>query len=316
MLLLFINIYFIYLCGSRLYINDLIYLDVILIFISGCWLIRNYLNYRQVYRMMKMNDFITTDKLDRYLSNQVLEIIEQNNNYYQRNINNLNIQMQELVDYISRWSHEAKLPIVTMRLMNERTNDLILKKEMRLTIERLQLLLNTMLMSSKLRNPENDIKIEKILLSQVIKEAIKHHSYFLINDHFTIVINVKNEYVYSDRRWLTYMLDQFITNSIKYSQDNPSLIFTVVQNDRGLYLMVEDNGIGITKEDAPYIFDRGFTGHNLRDGDYRSTGMGLYFVKEIALKLGIEVTLDEAYTQGCRFKLCFVDNADYFLVDY
>ena len=77
MLLLFINIYFIYLCGSRLYINDLIYLDVILIFISGCWLIRNYLNYRQVYRMMKMNDFITTDKLDRYLSNQVLEIIEQ-----------------------------------------------------------------------------------------------------------------------------------------------------------------------------------------------------------------------------------------------
>ena len=81
--------------------------------------------------MMKMNDFITTDKLDRYLSNQVLEIIEQNNNYYQRNINNLNIQMQELVDYISRWSHEAKLPIVTMRLMNERTNDLILKKEMR-----------------------------------------------------------------------------------------------------------------------------------------------------------------------------------------
>ena len=174
MLLLFINIYFIYLCGSRLYINDLIYLDVILIFISGCWLIWNYLNYRQVYRMMKMNDFITTDKLDKYLSNQVLEIIEQNNNYYQCNINNLNIQMQELVDYISRWSHEAKLPIVTMRLMNERTNDLILKKEMRLTIERLQLLLNTMLMSSKLRNPENDIKIEKILLSQVIKEAIKH----------------------------------------------------------------------------------------------------------------------------------------------
>ena len=79
------------------------------------------------------------------------------------------------------------------------------------------------------------------------------------------------------------MLDQFITNSIKYKQTEPNLTFYIREDHDGLELIVEDNGIGIAPEDAPYIFDRGFIGHNLRDGDYRSTGMGLYFVKEIAM---------------------------------
>lgn len=187
---------------------------------------------------------------------------------------------------------------------------------MRLTIEQIQLLLNTMVMSSKLRNPVNDIKIEKVFLSQVIKEAIKHQSYFLINDHFKINLKVENEYVYSDRRWLTYMLDQFITNSIKYKQTEPNLTFYIREDHDGLELIVEDNGIGIAPEDAPYIFDRGFIGHNLRDGDYRSTGMGLYFVKEIAEKLGIKVIYDNTFCSGSRFKLQFEDNAEYFMLDY
>ena len=221
---------------------------------------------------------------------QALSVIEQNDLYYHEEINHLSTQIQELSDYISRWSHEAKLPIASMRLMNERNQDLVLKKQMRLTIEQIQLLLNTMLMSSKLRNPVNDIKIEKVFL--------------------------ENEYVYSDRRWLTYMLDQFITNSIKYKQTEPNLTFYIREDHDGLELIVEDNGIGIAPEDAPYIFDRGFIGHNLRDGDYRSTGMGLYFVKEIAEKLGIKVIYDNTFCSGSRFKLQFEDNAEYFMLDY
>lgn len=112
------------------------------------------------------------------------------------------------------------------------------------------------------------------------------------------------------------MLDQFITNSIKYKSNNPELTFVVKQNEKKLTLIIEDNGIGISKEDVPYIFDRGFIGHNLRDGDYRSTGMGLYFVKEIAKKLEIRVLIDKNFNSGSRFILEFVDNAKYFLLDY
>ena len=259
LVLVFINIYFLYLCGSRLYLSDLVYLDVILIFIGITIFIYGNVKYRAVEKIMKTNNFLTTKELKSYLSLQALSVIEQNDLYYHEEINHLSTQIQELSDYISRWSHEAKLPIASMRLMNERNQDLVLKKQMRLTIEQIQLLLNTM---------------------------------------------------------LTYMLDQFITNSIKYKQTEPNLTFYIREDHDGLELIVEDNGIGIAPEDAPYIFDRGFIGHNLRDGDYRSTGMGLYFVKEIAEKLGIKVIYDNTFCSGSRFKLQFEDNAEYFMLDY
>lgn len=312
----FINVYFLYLCSSRLYLNDLIYLDIIFLFTIIVFLVRGYFKYQQVNKLLANHQVIDASKLVDYYEEQYIKIIDKNNKYYSEEINNLSQQMQELATYISRWSHEVKLPLASMRLMNERNNDLVLKKEMRLTIERIQLLLNTMLMSSKLRNPENDIKIERVSLAQVIKESIKHQSYFLINDHFEIELKIDNEYVYSDRRWLTYMLDQFITNSIKYKQNNPQLRFYIESSRQPLTLVIEDNGIGIDKEDIPYIFDRGFIGHNLRDGDYRSTGMGLYFVKDIASRLEIEVEVDESFKGGSRFKLRFSDNSEYFLLDY
>ena len=265
LVIVFINVYFIYLCGRNLYMDDLLYLDIILVFLGFVLLVISYLRYQQVERIYQRNSFLTSNKLKEYLPKQTIKIIEKNNFYYSNENNYLRGQIQELSDYITKWSHETKLPIASLRLMNERNSDLILKKEMRLVIEQIQLLVNTMLMSSKLRNPENDIKIEKILISQVI---------------------------------------------------NPELTFVVKQNEKKLTLIIEDNGIGISKEDVPYIFDRGFIGHNLRDGDYRSTGMGLYFVKEIAKKLEIRVLIDENFNSGSRFILEFVDNAKYFLLDY
>ena len=118
LVLVFINIYFLYLCGSRLYLSDLVYLDVILIFIGITIFIYE--------KIMKTNNFLTTKELKSYLSLQALSVIEQNDLYYHEEINHLSTQIQELSDYISRWSHEAKLPIASMRLMNERNQDLVL----------------------------------------------------------------------------------------------------------------------------------------------------------------------------------------------
>lgn len=311
--IVFINIYFILLCGSRLFWEDLIYLDIILCFLLIGVIIFDYLNYLQLVRLEK-KQLIDIEDLKLVCNEQLVNIFAHNQKYYEQKINYLNNQIQDLSDYILKWSHEAKLPLASLRLMNERNENSILKKDTRETIERLQMLLNTMLMSSKLKNPENDIKIERIQLTQVIKEAIKHQSYFLINKHFSINIQFDDIYVYNDRRWLTYMLDQFISNSIKYCQENPCLVFKIIKSN-AMILVIEDNGIGINKEDMPYIFDRGFVGSNLRDGDYRSTGMGLYFVKDIAKKLNINVEIDENFHKGTRFFIKFKDNRDYFFLD-
>ncbi len=125
LVLVFINIYFLYLCGSRLYLSDLVYLDVILIFIGITIFIYGNVKYRAVEKIMKTNNFLTTKELKSYLSLQALSVIEQNDLYYHEEINHLSTQIQELSNYISRWSHEAKLPIASMHLMNERNQDLV-----------------------------------------------------------------------------------------------------------------------------------------------------------------------------------------------
>ncbi len=315
LIIIFINIYFLVLCASRLYLVDLIYLDVILIFVLLLAIGYDFYKFYRLTKQVEALQHIEVAELTNLVTPPIINLIEKNNQYYDHQLNYLTNQIQDLVDYISKWVHEVKLPLAALRLMNERLQDQGLKKDMRATIEKIQQLLNTMLMSSKLRNPENDFKIERIRLNQVIKEAVKHQSYFLINQHFEIILDMDDIYVYCDRRWLTYMLDQFISNSIKYrSSKQPRLIFKVADNQKNT-LIIEDNGIGIKETDLPYIFDRGFVGSNLRDGDYRSTGMGLYFVKDIAKRLNIDVKVDATYNNGTRFLLIFNDNREYFILD-
>lgn len=315
LIIIFINIYFLVLCASRLYLVDLIYLDVILIFVLLLAIGYDFYKFYRLTKQVEALQHIEVAELTNLVTPPIINLIEKNNQYYDHQLNYLTNQIQDLVDYISKWVHEVKLPLAALRLMNERLQDQGLKKDMRATIEKIQQLLNTMLMSSKLRNPENDFKIERIRLNQVIKEAVKHQSYFLINQHFEIILDMDDIYVYCDRRWLTYMLDQFISNSIKYrSSKQPRLIFKVADNQKNT-LIIEDNGIGIKEIDLPYIFDRGFVGSNLRDGDYRSTGMGLYFVKDIAKRLNIDVKVDATYNNGTRFLLIFNDNREYFILD-
>lgn len=312
--IVFINIYFLLLCASRLFIEDLIYLDVILLvgIVMIIWL--DYRRFIKLQRLLKKESYIDYHRLQSLCDHQIIKIVQKNESYYHKQIELLNQQMEDLADYISKWSHEAKLPLASLRLINERNQDLDVKKDILESVERLTQLLNTMLMSSKLRNPEYDIKIERVSLLLAIKEALKHQSYFLITNNFQINLPKENHYVYSDLRWLVYMLDQFVANSIKYCHQRPSLSFNIVVADE-IILEIIDNGIGILPGDMPYIFDRGFVGSNLRNGDYRSTGMGLYFVKEIARKLGIEIVVDQDYHDGAKFNLIFKDNRDYFFLD-
>lgn len=302
-LLIFINSYLLYL--SNLRIDYLIYLDIILIIVAVIVMIQDYKKYKQLELFKQKNKFLTARDLKEKIPQQYLEIINKNEEYYQKEINYYNLQIFELSDYINKWAQETKLPIASMRLTNERNQDKVLKKQMRIAIERFQISLNNMSMYSKLKDPDAVFKIEKITLAQTIKEALKHYSIFLISEGFIVNLDILNEYVYSNRRFLTFMFEQFLANSIKYKQDNPEITFRVESKDNHLQLIIEDNGIGIPEKDIPYIFDYGFVGNDLKSMEYRALGMGLYFVKEIAKILDIKVSVDKDCKQGSRFILEF-----------
>ena len=134
-------------------------------------------------------------------------------------------RLGELSDYIARWSHEAKLPLTSLKLMNQRNQDTGLKRDMKDCIMRLEGLIHTVLTGSKLQQPQHDVRMEKLTLESVVKEAVKNQSYFLIQYQFELELDLQGISVYSDRRWLVYLLNQLVGNAVKYRKDEPKLSF-------------------------------------------------------------------------------------------
>ena len=314
--LVVINLYFGVLCADSVYIADLLYLDGILLAAGLFYLALGYRRWKQITRILDDEIHKNREEAGRLLGSKVAEVLCR---MEQENAEDISILLEErdgLTDYITRWAHEVKLPLSALGLMNERNPDGELQEEMQGCLERIQQLLNTMMMSSKLKNMENDVRYEKVCLEEAVNEALKNQSYFLIRERVQIEKKLGGVSVYSDRRWLVYMLDQLIGNAVKYRTEQPVLTFEAkcISADEVL-LTVKDNGIGIEEGEIPYVFDRGYIGSNLRNGDYRSTGMGLYFVKETAGHLGIRLEVYSSQGEGTRFELRFFNNTVFFNMD-
>lgn len=296
-LIVFIHLYFGYLVSTKVYVQDLIYLDGILSVILA---VSFFLDCRR---------FQFQQKRHKEMEAEIARLQEENGRLLR--------EIDEQSDYIAKWSHEVKLPLSALGLMNERNPDKELKDSMEDCLARIRQQLSTMLMSGKLKTLENDVVLRRMPLAEAVGEAVKGQSWSLIREHFQIEMGLCDIWVYSDRRWLAYILGQLIANAVKYKKgENPCLCFgaerTAAEEVR---LWVEDNGIGIEDADLPYIFDRGYIGGNLRNGDYRSTGMGLYFAKEAAERLGIELEADSQPGEWTRFTLYFRNNAEFFLME-
>lgn len=295
-LILFIHIYFGYLVNTKVYTADLLYLDGILLgalliyFVSDC-------------RRLRLAQTKHSD-----MEKEILDMKKERDA--------LRRELDEQSEYIAKWSHEVKLPLAALGLMALRSPDEELRDSMQDCLERIRQQLHTMLMSGKLKTLENDVVFRRTELADVVNEAVKSQSWLLIREHFQIEIDLCDVWVYSDKRWLSYILNQLIANAVKYKKgDLPCLRFGAEQvTEERVSLWVEDTGIGIREEDLPFIFDRGYIGGNLRDGDYRSTGMGLYFAREAAERLGIKLKVESRAGEWTRFTLDFHNNSEHFLM--
>lgn len=313
MILLAVNFYFGFLCATHVFLSDLIYLDLLFTMIFAPMVIVDFFQWNRVKRIWREEVPGKEKELERWLGKTMCTMLEDQKVSYEQMIYEQKEEIQELTDYMTKWAHEAKLPLSALLLMNGRNEDLLLQKDMQDCLKRLDQLVNTMMMSSKLRNLENDVEIEKISLDEIVKESLKNQSYFLIQENFQIEKKVEGIFIYSDKRWLVYLLDQLLSNAVKYCTEHPILSFYAEKlSEEETVFSILDNGIGILKEEIPYVFDRGFIGSNLRDGDYRSTGMGLYFVKKMAERLGIRMEILSDLGKGTEVKLYFSDNAKFF----
>lgn len=211
----------------------------------------------------------------------------------------------DLQDYIAAWCHEIRLPLSACLLMNEKIPDLSLRMAQKEQLELICQRLNGVLLGCKVQSSLFDLQICAADLMQCVKTAIHNNQYFLIRHQFEIVLQVEPLKVYTDPSWLVYVLDQLIQNAMKYSMQSPTLRIQSIQKGGQIQLMVEDNGEGIQKSDIRRIFERGYTGSNHHNGQYKSTGMGLYMAALILDRLGHTITVESEYGAYTRFYITF-----------
>lgn len=207
-------------------------------------------------------------------------------------IKEYSLSIQDFKEYIEMWIHEVKLPLASLNLIVHNHKELSDKKITE-QLKRLDDDIEQVLYYVRSENAEKDYMIKETELNKVISNVAMKNKDILLENNIDFEVEVGNKKVLTDSKWLEFMVNQIISNSMKYIRNDVSHLIkiTTEENNKNIILKIYDNGIGISKSDIPKVFDKTFTGNNGRKIE-TSTGMGLYIVKQLCKKLGHKITID------------------------
>lgn len=161
----------------------------------------------------------------------------------------------------------------------------------------------------RVSSTENDFVLEKVSVDGVIRDTIKKYAKIMIRRHIGIDYSGTGQEIYTDGKWLAFMLEQILSNAIKYTPHGVVTIETAEEKDR-FFITIKDTGIGIKAEDLPRVFEKGYTGYN-GHADKKATGIGLYLCRQMADKLGHTIRMESEIGKGTKVWIGFeLDYAD------
>lgn len=206
-------------------------------------------------------------------------------------INEYKMQVKDFKEYVELWIHEVKLPVASLTLMvhNQKGEQ---SKKLLSQLTRLDNYLEQILYYVRSENAEKDYLITKVNLSKVISNVALKNKDILLAKGIDFVVSDVDIEVLTDSKWLEFIINQIVDNSIKYSKEKNAYIKIVAKEEsKVIGLIIYDNGKGISKSDLPRVFDKTFTGTNGRSESAKSTGMGLYLCRELCNKLGHKIQI-------------------------
>lgn len=229
-------------------------------------------------------------------------------------VNKYKYLQEEYKEYIELWIHEIKTPIAAGKLIVQNNKNEV-TKSIDEELDKIEYYVEQALYYARSNTVEKDYCITKCNLQDIVNTVIKKNKDDLINNKIKINIEDINENVYTDSKWIIFILNQIITNCIKYSKkENAEININVEIKKARVILDIKDNGIGIRKGEITKVFEKGFTGSNGRKEGKKSTGIGLYLCRILCGKLGIGIELNSEENIGTDVKLVFPKN-DYNLIE-
>lgn len=220
-------------------------------------------------------------------------------------------EMNDFKEYVEMWIHEVKIPIASLILMAHNHNDKFDKKALE-QMRRLEDYSEQILYYVRSENAHKDYLINEVSLQKVITSVALKNKDDLLENHIDLIVNIKKERVMTDSKWLEFIINQIVNNSIKYKDEkkNSYIAISTFEEQENIILTIEDNGIGIKETDIKKVFDKSFTGYNGRM-KAKSTGMGLFIAKKLCIKLGHKIEIASKEKEYTKVSIIFVKN-DYY----
>ena len=294
-LLLFIIFAFVFCIVFSLYNleTEAIYYSIILCaFIGLIYICINFINYYKKHiQLYKLQNEISISLenlpspktlIEEDYTNLILTLNKEYKNY----ISKSDIAKSDMIDYYTMWVHQIKTPISAMKLLIQ-TSESEISSDLSSELFKIEQYVEMVLSYIRLGSNENDFVIKEYDLDNIVRQAVRKYAPLFIRKKINLDFQPTNFKVLTDEKWLVFVIEQLLSNAIKYTNKGKISIYPL-ENKK---LVIEDTGIGISEEDIPRIFDKGFTGYNGRT-DKKATGLGLYLCKNILDKLSHKISIE------------------------
>ena len=205
--------------------------------------------------------------------------------------------LREMMDYYTVWVHQIKTPIASMRLalQNEDTAE---SRQLQSELGRIERYVEMVLTFLRLGADSTDYVIKEHELDDIVRGAVKKLAGDFINKKIKLEYTELDEKVLTDEKWLSFVVEQVLSNAVKYTSEGTVSIYT----ESPKTLCIRDTGIGIAADDLPRVFENGYTGYNGRS-DKRASGIGLYLCRRICNKLGHTISAESKAGEGTVIRI-------------
>lgn len=308
LLICFFIVYFVVFFLNKSETDIVLYGGILTFCVYIVYLISNFYSYYKKIRQLEnvlLNIEYSAEHLPKIknLSDKLYEeIIIKSFKNKTRLVSEFDKEINEMTNYYTMWTHQIKTPISAIRLILE-NDDFKSKREIQNELFKIEQYVNSVLSYMRMNSDSTDFLIKKYNLDNILKSSLKKFSSQFISKKLSLDYRETNLTVLTDEKWLSFVIEQILSNSVKYTNNGKISVCSENENE----LIIEDTGIGISAEDLPRVFDNGFTGYNGRT-DKKATGIGLFLCKGILTKLSHNIEIQSEINKGTKVIVKFADN--------
>lgn len=280
---------------------QLIVCVVILVICCCIDIVRSYKKYRHLFFMKKLpaemlKEMPQVRTLDDKQYQEIIELLLQETKQQEMK---MTTSYQDMMDYYATWVHQIKTPIASMKL-HLQNEDTEFSRRLSEDLFRVEQYVEMVLMYLRLDTEASDYVFKEYELDDVVRQSIRKFASQFIRRRLSLDYQPLQKKVLTDEKWLAFVLEQILSNAIKYTPQGGISIMMESEH----VLCMKDTGMGIAPENLPRIFEKGYTGYNGRT-DKSASGIGLYLCKRICEQLGHRIWVESVVGEGTSVKIDF-----------